>query len=173
MAGARAGQIGVVVDYDDLLKIFLVNTTNFSQAGYHEHELKPLFTLDQVVAAKIEEEETPALVKAAIPFGMTSEELATEVAQFVAECASRISGVGRDQYELNGHQKFEELDLDELFQYAEEELQDIANYACFLAIRLRRIRAALDARDDLGVGTEEEFAQTDYSVEDFEENGNG
>lgn len=173
MAGARAGQIGVVVDYDDLLKIFLVNTTNFSQAGYQAHELKPLFTMDQVVSVKVEDDTTPALVNKVIPFGMSSDELAQECAEFIAECVSRIKGVGKDQYDDGGHQKFETMDLDDLFEYAEEELRDIANYAAFLVIRLRRIRSALNAADDLGDGTDEEYAAGDISADDFKEGNEG
>lgn len=113
----------------------------------------------------------PALVKKVIPFGMTSDQLADEVAQFVAECAARVRGVGKDQYEGKGFQKFETMEMDELFEYLEEELRDVANYAAFLVIRLRRIRAAFDMFDDLGKGTEDEYEAGDITADYFKEGG--
>lgn len=113
----------------------------------------------------------PALEKKVIPFGMTSDQLADEVSQFVAECAVRIRGVGRDQYEGKGYQKFEMMEMDELFEYLEEELRDVANYAAFLVIRLRRIRAAFEVFDDLGKGTEEEYEAGDITADYFKEGG--
>lgn len=113
----------------------------------------------------------PALEKKVIPFGMTSEELAQEVSQFIAECAARIRGVGKDQYEGRGYQKFETLEMDELFEQMEEELRDTANYIIFLVIRLRRIRAAFDTFDDLGKGTEEEYEAGDITADYFKEGG--
>lgn len=113
----------------------------------------------------------PALVKKVIPFGMTSDQLADEVAQFIAECAARVRGVGKDQYEGKGFQKFETMEMDELFEYLEEELRDVANYAAFLVIRLRRIRAAFDMFDDLGKGTEDEYEAGDITADYFKEGG--
>lgn len=166
------GSVGMIVEYDDVMDMWLVSVLGGELRAYPEERLRPLFTLDQVVSVKVEEDTTPALVKAVIPFGMSSDDLAHAVANELAECVGRIKGVGNDHYNEGGHQKFEELDLDELFQYMHEEIQDVANYAVFLMIRLRRIQEALRERDDLGVGTEEEFEQTDYSVEDFQEEDN-
>lgn len=161
-------EIGEVIEFVDVFDMWRVETLS-TVGTYRTDELEPLFTLNQVVNVKVEEETTPALINAVIPFGMSSDELAEAAAQYIAECVGRIKGVGKDQYSSGTHQKFETMDLDELFEYALEELQDISNYAVFLAIRLERIRHALNERDDLGVGTEEDFAQTNYSVEDFEE----
>lgn len=160
---------GEVVDEAAMFGLWIVDFANGERGAHRTDELEPLFTLKQVVDVKVEEETTPALINAVIPFGMSSDELAEVAAQYIAECVGRIKGVGKDQYSSGTHQKFETMDLDELFEYALEELQDISNYAVFLAIRLERIRHALNERDDLGVGTEEDFAQTNYSVEDFEE----
>lgn len=102
---------------------------------------------------------------------MTSDQLADEVSQFVAECAVRIRGVGKDQYEGKGYQKFETMEMDELFEYMEEELRDVANYAVFLAIRLRRIRTAFGDFDDLGTGTEEEYEAGDITADYFKDGG--
>lgn len=79
---------------------------------------------------------------------MTSQELANEVQAFVDECMARVNGVGKEQYSFGGTQKFEIMPLDSLFEYAEEELRDMAVYACMNHIRLRRLRAVLRARLD-------------------------
>lgn len=166
-------RFGEVYTYDNIFGLWIVHLMDGNTAAVEEKDLEPLFTLNQVVATKIQEDDTPALVNKVIPFGMTSDELASEVAHFIAECAARVKGVGKDQYNVGTHQKFEELELDELFEYAEEELRDICNYTTFLAIRIRRIRAALYEADDLGRGTEEEYEGGDIMPSDFEENGNG
>lgn len=166
--GDFAGEFGVIVEYDHVFDLYLVENGK-RRSGHEWHELEPLFTMSQVVSVKVEDDTTPALVKKVIPFGMSSDDLAEEIAEFIAECAGRIKGVGKDQYEEGGHQKFEEMELDDLFEYAEEELRDICNYAAFLVIRLRRIRAALNEADDLGDGTEEEYAGGTITADDFKE----
>jgi len=74
---------------------------------------------------------------------MTSEELADEVEKFVVHALTRVRGTGDDQYSQGDTQQFEEMNVDELFQWAEEELADIVNYSVMLAIRLRRVQADL------------------------------
>lgn len=83
---------------------------------------------------------------------MTSKELGKEVVQFLAdgfmeyaaETHDRVTGIGQMQYQLEENlQKFETLTFDELFHYAEEELQDLAVYSTMLHIRLRRLRNLL------------------------------
>lgn len=135
------------------------------------HELEPLFTMSQVVSVKVAEDSTPALVNAVIPFGMTSEDLAQTAAEYIAACVARIKGVGNDQYSEGGHQKFESMELDDLFVYALEELQDFSNYAVFLAIRLERLRNAIFAVDDLGDDSEEECDADGLEAEDFQDEG--
>jgi hypothetical protein len=71
---------------------------------------------------------------------MTSEELATQVDQMIEECRERVMGVGHDQYSVGNKQRFEIMLLDDLFEYAEEELRDLVIYACMLRIRLRKLR---------------------------------
>lgn len=75
--------------------------------------------------------------------GMTSAQLAKATGEFIAFCQDRITGVGNDQYSTDTHQKFEAMELDELIEYALEELADQANYATMLYIRFRRIQQAL------------------------------
>lgn len=77
---------------------------------------------------------------------MTSAELAKEVEAIISECTARVLGVGQEQYSYGDKQKFETMPLDELFEFAEEELRDQIVYACMLRSRLRRLRDAVDAR---------------------------
>lgn len=84
---------------------------------------------------------------------MSPNQLADEVAETVALAQSRIKGIGADQYHdaETGQQRFETMDIDGLFSYAEEELLDQINYAVMLRIRLRRLRSAVDAAATSGV----------------------
>lgn len=166
--GKHVGVVGMIVDYDEELDIYLVNTTLFSQSGHTADELKPLYTLDQVTDIVVEKATTPLLEQRVAEFGMSSEELAAYCAEYIVACISRIKGVGNDQYSEGGHQKFEVMELEDLIDYLREELMDVGNYAAMLDIRMRRIKEALQEVDDLGQGTEEDFENTDYSVEDFE-----
>ncbi|MEU8780034.1 hypothetical protein [Streptomyces sp. NPDC048637] len=74
---------------------------------------------------------------------MTSDELADEVGHFIRQCRGRILGIGAEQYEEGGRQKFETMPLVELVVYAREEAQDLAVYAAMLDIRLKRLEEAL------------------------------
>lgn len=87
-----------------------------------------------------DDDELPAVP----PPGMTSEQTAAVVGEFMAFCQSRILGVGDEQYGEGTHQKFEAMALDELIEYTVEELADIVNYSTFLYVRLSRIREALE-----------------------------
>jgi hypothetical protein len=71
---------------------------------------------------------------------MTSEELADEVEAFIVHAVTRVRGTGDDQYSQGASQKFEGMNLDELFVWAEEELVDTVNYSVMLSIRLRRLQ---------------------------------
>jgi NTP pyrophosphatase (non-canonical NTP hydrolase) len=72
---------------------------------------------------------------------MTPKELASECQAFIAKATGRITGIGAEQYHVEGQpQRFETMPLDGLFEYAEEELLDLANYAAMLNIRMRRLR---------------------------------
>ena len=77
---------------------------------------------------------------------MTSEELAETLQKFVESCVGRILGVGRQQYGQDPAkpQKFETMDLNELFEYAHEELQDTVVYAVMLDIRLHRLQKIIE-----------------------------
>ena len=77
---------------------------------------------------------------------MKSEELSKEVDTFIRECQGRVMGVGAEQYSMGDVQKFEVMPLDDLLEYAQEELRDMAVYACMNHIRLQRVRDALARR---------------------------
>lgn len=67
---------------------------------------------------------------------MTPQDLADEV-------SARVLGVGAEQYSQGDTQKFELMPVDELFRWANEELQDIIVYAVMLQLRLERVRVSL------------------------------
>lgn len=77
---------------------------------------------------------------------MTPAELAAEVEAAIAECRERVEGVGAQQYYVPGQpQRFEFMDLDGLFEYAEEEVRDGIVYLVMLRIRMRRLRQMVAA----------------------------
>lgn len=77
------------------------------------------------------------------PYGMTSAQLAEEVASAVTRATSRVVGTGRSQYEFVDHQKFEVMDLADLIEYTLEEADDLINYSVMVQIRMRRLRDEL------------------------------
>jgi len=74
---------------------------------------------------------------------MNSQQLAREVVETSLDAAQRITGIGAEQYSNGDTQKFETMPLDELFEYADEELLDLINYATMTRIRLKRLREAI------------------------------
>jgi len=78
---------------------------------------------------------------------MTPQDLADEVERVVGLCTDRITGIGAQQYHVEGQpQKFETMDFDALAEYYEEELRDIINYAVMTHIRLGRLRRSIKAQ---------------------------
>lgn len=73
---------------------------------------------------------------------MTTDELAQEVESFIVHAVTRVREPG-EQYSHGDTQNFETLEIDKVFEWAEEELIDIVNYAVMLTIRLRRLRAEI------------------------------
>lgn len=149
----NTGKVGLVTEYNMGLYIVEVGNQKF---GYHRNELIPLFDLEEVAAVHVTEVDedgdpvgTTHLEKVVKPFGLTSDELAEYVADFVVDAASRVRGVGNDQYSFPGYQKFEAMTLPELFEYADEELLDLMNYCVMLRIRLIRLAGALFSADDI------------------------
>ena len=77
------------------------------------------------------------------PFGMSSEDLARYVGEFIARTTRRVVGVGKDQYDEGSFQKFEGMSIPELLDMLQEELQDVAVYAAMTDILIQRYRNAL------------------------------
>jgi DNA-directed RNA polymerase subunit F len=143
--GEWAGSVGVITE--QTFDLFFVNHNN-GFTGHKVNELEPLFMMDQVVSVKLAEQQPGSDLSDKVKsFGMSSDDLAEYVQEFITDCVNRIKGAGNAQYSEDGYQKFEILDLDDLFEYLEEELRDIPNYLAMLFIRMRRIREALKAVD--------------------------
>lgn len=152
----NTGQIGVVTEESMGMFIVKVNGKTF---GYTLEELEPWFSPEEVVKAKVtktdddgDPEGITKLEKLMVPFGMSSADLAEHVVEYMKEATERVTGVGNDQYTLKSHQKFEELDIHEVFNYADEEILDLMNYLVMVRIRLMRIWHAVsdvvDTPDD-------------------------
>jgi hypothetical protein len=143
--GEFAGSVGVITE--ESFEMFFVNHNN-GFTGHKPHELEPLFMMDQVVDVKLADQVPGSDLSDKVKdFGMSSEDLAEYVAEFMTDCVSRIKGAGKEQYSEEGYQRFEAMDLDDLFEYIEEEIRDIPNYCAMLFIRMRRLREALKAVD--------------------------
>lgn len=76
---------------------------------------------------------------AAVPWGMTSEQLAEYFAEFIRRAQARVTGIGHSQYGSDSEQRFEAMTPAELIDWAREEAQDLAVYAAMIDIRLARI----------------------------------
>lgn len=162
----NTGQVGLVKEYSMGLYMVEVNGKLF---GYHKDELDPLFNPEEVAEVRVintdehgDPEGTTKLEKLVKPFGMSSQDLAESVVEYMKEATARIHGVGNDQYSQPSHQKFEELDIHEMFNYADEELLDLMNYLVMLRIRLFRIWHAVSSIVDVP-DEEEEVNQVEDS----------
>lgn len=71
---------------------------------------------------------------------MKSNELSALVQQVVEVAQSRITGVGKQQYEEQGNQKFESMSIPDLLEYMEEELLDQINYAVMNYLRIHNMK---------------------------------
>lgn len=159
-AGHNLNKVGIVGRMEFGLYVVEIGGREF---GFNPDEVEPLFNLQEVAAVHVTEldedgdpEGTTHLEKLVKPFGLSSEELAEYVADAVVDATGRIKGVGKDQYSEQGYQKFEAMPLIELFEYADEELLDLVNYALMLRIRLIRLASALFGADVLGDGDDED-----------------
>lgn len=88
---------------------------------------------------------------------MKSDELATIVGQVVKLAQSRITGVGKEQYEQNSTQKFESMSIPDLLEYFEEELLDQINYAVMNYLRVHNAKLEfikmIDGLEKAGFGS--------------------
>lgn len=81
---------------------------------------------------------------------MNSQQLADAVQLLADGAKSRILGVGDEQYSDGDMQRFESLQLEELFEWLQEELQDVVSYATMLSIRVGRVRSTMQSAGLLG-----------------------
>lgn len=138
--GDFEGNHGVIELWEEVFELYVVHLEGSDGRAYHVGVRHAhLFPIDL---------EPPSQSDEVPPFGLTSEEFADYTEQFIRDSASRIRGVGNEQYSQGDHQQFESMDLDDIFEYAEEEIRDLANYASMAFIRIRRVR---DALRDMGV----------------------
>jgi hypothetical protein len=70
---------------------------------------------------------------------MTTGQLYRYQRLFTGYAASRLIGVGKDQYDQGESQKFEDMTVGDLITGLREELADVVNYAVMLDIRLGRL----------------------------------
>ena len=68
--------------------------------------------------------------------GVTSAELAGFIDLMSMFAADRVEGVGNDQYSSSSGQRFEAMSEEELRHELVEELLDVINYVCMIAIKV-------------------------------------
>lgn len=67
-----------------------------------------------------------------------------ELQSIIALCREGIMGPGKEQYERDGKQKFEDMPLVALIDYVSEESRDLINYGVMVTWRMKQIRLALE-----------------------------
>lgn len=75
---------------------------------------------------------------------MTSEELASVIAQTIESVKHRILNVGDQQYSFGNKQKIETKTINEVLVDALEEVDDLLVYISVIRIRLDQLRIGLD-----------------------------
>ena len=76
--------------------------------------------------------------------GVSTDDLTSFIESFASLRASRVRGVGADQYALAQGQKFEAFTIPDIIRELVEELADASNYIDFLAIKLLNIQHTID-----------------------------
>ena len=76
--------------------------------------------------------------------GVSTEDLTSFIESFASLRASRVRGVGADQYSLAQGQKFESFTTSDIIRELIEELADASNYIDFLAITLLNLQHTID-----------------------------
>ena len=76
--------------------------------------------------------------------GVSTEDLTSFIESFASLRASRVRGVGADQYSLAQGQKFESFTTSDIIKELIEELADASNYIDFLAIKLLNLQHTID-----------------------------
>jgi hypothetical protein len=159
-AGNNLNRVGIVDRMEFGLYVVEIGGREF---GFSPDEVEPLFNMKEVAAVHVTEldedgdpQGTTHLEKLVKPFGLSSEDLANYIGDFVVDAASRVRGVGNDQYSMQGYQRFEEYTLPRLFEETDEELLDLMNYLVMIRIRLIRLAGAIFAADDITEDSDED-----------------
>ena len=76
--------------------------------------------------------------------GVTTEDLTSFIESFASLRATRVKGVGHDQYSHAKGQKFEAFTTSDTIRELIEELADASNYIDFLAIKLLNLQHTID-----------------------------
>ena len=76
--------------------------------------------------------------------GVSTDDLTSFIESFASLRASRVRGVGADQYSLAQGQKFESFTTPDIIRELIEELADASNYIDFLAIKLLNLQHTMD-----------------------------
>ena len=77
--------------------------------------------------------------------GVSTDDLTSFIESFASLRASRVRGVGADQYALAKGQKFESFSFSDTIRELVEELADASNYIDFLAIKLLNLQHIIDS----------------------------
>ena len=80
---------------------------------------------------------------------MTSEELASVIAQTIESVKHRILNVGDQQYSFGDKQKIETKTINEVLVDALEEVDDLLVYISVIRIRLDQLRIGLDEHNPI------------------------
>ena len=76
--------------------------------------------------------------------GVSTDDLTSFIESFASLRASRVRGVGADQYAIAQGQKFESFTTSDTIRELIEELADASNYIDFLAIKLLNLQHTID-----------------------------
>lgn len=76
--------------------------------------------------------------------GVSTEDLTSFIESFASLRASRVKGVGHQQYSHAKGQKFESFTTADTVRELIEELADASNYIDFLAIKLLNLQQTID-----------------------------
>jgi hypothetical protein len=80
---------------------------------------------------------------------MTSEELASVIAQTIESVKHRILNVGDEQYSFGDKQRIETKTINEVLVDALEEVDDLLVYISVIRIRLDQLRNGLDEHNPI------------------------
>ena len=129
--------------YDDDRKRVGHNVTDFAAYGLSHLATGPSNTTDTHTPTT-----NPLVDHAAVTgyrgIGVATEDLTSFIESFASLRASRVKGVGHEQYSHAKGQKFESFTTSDTIRELIEELADASNYIDFLAIKLLNIQHTID-----------------------------